>query len=130
VKSEKMKKNEKKTSSIKREDVETLAVGIVIFALFLMLVYSFLQSGTFSQNSPQTNQSYPQSNQSVEKEKHYCSPESRNAEVCTMEYRPVCGWFNQSIKCFRYPCAATYSNPCFACADKKVDYWTEGECPK
>jgi len=63
-------------------------------------------------------------------EKHYCTPEQRGAEICTMEYRPVCGWFNQSILCFAYPCAQTYSNPCMACAEDKVAYWTEGECPK
>jgi len=62
--------------------------------------------------------------------KTYCTPAQRGAEVCTMEYRPVCGWFNESIQCIRYPCAATYSNPCMACADDKVAYWTEGECPK
>ncbi|MEM4134090.1 MAG: hypothetical protein QXO35_03660 [Candidatus Micrarchaeia archaeon] len=64
------------------------------------------------------------------KNKNYCTPESRNAEVCITLYEPVCGWFNESIKCVRYPCAATYSNKCFACQDPKVEYWTEGECPK
>ncbi|MEM4589644.1 MAG: hypothetical protein QXK21_00010 [Candidatus Micrarchaeia archaeon] len=64
------------------------------------------------------------------KNKNYCTPESRKAEICVALYEPVCGWFNESIKCVRYPCAATYSNKCFACQDPKVEYWTEGECPK
>ncbi|MCS7109488.1 MAG: hypothetical protein NZ903_01695 [Candidatus Micrarchaeota archaeon] len=61
--------------------------------------------------------------------KNYCTEESRKAEVCIAVYDPVCGWFNSSIKCVRYPCAETYSNSCFACMDEKVEYWTKGECP-
>ena len=61
---------------------------------------------------------------------NHCSAESRTADVCYDLYKPVCGWFNQSIQCFKYPCAATYSNECFACQDPKVAYWTEGECPQ
>lgn len=68
--------------------------------------------------------------QTKEIQKNYCSLKSRKADVCIMVYQPVCGWFNESIKCIKYPCAATYSNPCFACQDLKVDYWTDGECPK
>lgn len=66
----------------------------------------------------------------TEMEKTYCTPKQRLAQACTMEYNPVCGWFNQTIRCFAYPCAATYGNPCTACADDKVSYWTAGECPK
>jgi hypothetical protein len=65
-----------------------------------------------------------------EQGKNYCSPESRQAEVCAQFYQPVCGWFNSSIQCIKYPCAATYSNSCFACANPQVEYWTDGECPK
>lgn len=62
--------------------------------------------------------------------KNYCSPEQRGAEICTMEYAPVCGWSNENIKCLRYPCAQTYSNKCMACSNENVAYWTDGECPK
>jgi hypothetical protein len=51
-------------------------------------------------------------------------------QACTKEYMPVCGWFDFSIRCVKYPCATTYSNKCTACADSKVAYWTEGECPE
>lgn len=63
-------------------------------------------------------------------EKTFCKPEQRGSVACTMEYRPVCGWFDESIQCIKYPCAATYSNPCMACSDEIVAYWTEGECPE
>lgn len=62
-------------------------------------------------------------------EKHYCTAQSRQADVCIELYLPVCGWFSQEIKCIRYPCAQTFSNRCFACMDDKVEYWTDGECP-
>ncbi|MBN2052124.1 DUF333 domain-containing protein [Candidatus Woesearchaeota archaeon] len=65
------------------------------------------------------------------KARTYCKPDQRGENIaCTMEYMPVCGWFNQSIQCVKYPCAATYGNKCTACADSKVAYWTEGECPE
>lgn len=58
----------------------------------------------------------------------YCS--SPRPEVCTKEYKPVCGWFSQEVQCIRYPCASTFSNSCFACMDSNVAYYTDGECPK
>ncbi|MFH1181988.1 MAG: DUF333 domain-containing protein [Candidatus Woesearchaeota archaeon] len=61
--------------------------------------------------------------------KTICADEQKNAEVCTLEYAPVCGWWNSTIQCIRYPCAATYGNKCQACADAKVASWTQGECP-
>ncbi|HIH17600.1 MAG TPA: hypothetical protein HA282_05275 [Nanoarchaeota archaeon] len=65
-----------------------------------------------------------------EKEKVFCEPGQKNAEACIALYKPVCGWFNPGqIQCVKYPCAQKYSNSCFACADGKVSYYTEGECP-
>ncbi len=61
--------------------------------------------------------------------KTYCPPGER-PQACTLEYAPVCGWFNESIKCIKEPCAGTYGNKCQACANPSVEYWTEGECPK
>ncbi|MFA5856058.1 MAG: hypothetical protein WC867_01770 [Candidatus Pacearchaeota archaeon] len=62
--------------------------------------------------------------------KTYCKPEQRNAEICTMDYDPVCGWFDDSINCFKYPCASTYSNACEACIKEDVEYHTPGNCPE
>ena len=66
----------------------------------------------------------------INQNKTFCKAEQRNAALCYTVYSPVCGWFNENIKCFKYPCAATYSNDCNACKDEKVLYYTEGECPK
>lgn len=63
-------------------------------------------------------------------QKILCTPEQKKAQVCPEYFSATCGWFNSSIQCIKYPCAQTFSNPCFACADENVDYYTVGECPK
>ncbi len=50
----------------------------------------------------------------------YCTEEQKQAEICTMEYAPVCGYDNSGTK-------QTYGNKCGACAAGS-DYWVEGEC--
>jgi len=61
---------------------------------------------------------------------NYCTQEQKSAEVCPEYYSATCGWFNSSVKCLKYPCAQTFANPCFACANPNVEYYTTGECPK
>ena len=48
---------------------------------------------------------------------HVCTQEEKSAQICTMDYNPVCG---DNMK--------TYSNGCSACASGEVDSWTLGEC--
>ena len=44
-------------------------------------------------------------------------------QVCTMDYRPVCGTLTDgSMK--------TYSNGCGACSDIEVISWVENACPE
>jgi hypothetical protein len=93
---------------------------VVFFSLlaFFLLLYS---SGVFNKDE---NNNPPDGNGMV-----YCASKQRKADACIALYAPVCGWFDDSIQCVKYPCAETYSNSCFACMDEKVEYYTEGECP-
>ncbi|MBR9676094.1 hypothetical protein GOV05_03740 [Candidatus Woesearchaeota archaeon] len=64
-----------------------------------------------------------------QEEKTFCTDKQRGVQACTMEFNPVCGWSDETIQCIKYPCASTYSNPCVACSERTVEYWTAGECP-
>jgi hypothetical protein len=64
-----------------------------------------------------------------DEEKNFCTEEQKGALVCGLEEDTVCGWFSENIKCIAFPCAATFNNPCMACTDENVAYWTDGECP-
>jgi len=67
-------------------------------------------------------------NETSDLERHVCTPDEREVDACIELYQPVCGYFNDSIQCVKAPCAATYSNGCFACMDEKVEAWTAGAC--
>lgn len=52
--------------------------------------------------------------------KNICTDEEKQAEICTLEYDPVCGFKTDGT-------SETYGNKCGACSDQ-VDYWEPGEC--
>lgn len=53
-------------------------------------------------------------------------------EMCTREYRPVCGLKDTGIRCVTEPCPSsehkTYGNACDACADPAVLSYSAGAC--
>lgn len=51
----------------------------------------------------------------------YQSCPERRPEICTQEYRPVCGLADDQLP-------HTYGNACTACADEQVHGYSTGEC--
>jgi hypothetical protein len=111
----KKKKTDKKArvNSKTHSKLFYILIALIIFILAIIVIF------------------YLQKQYTAKEEGIKCDEGSRTTpEYCTKIYSPVCGWFNQNIKCFKYPCAQTYSNACIACIDQKVERWTKGECPK
>ncbi|CAA0094945.1 Uncharacterised protein [Zhongshania aliphaticivorans] len=58
--------------------------------------------------------------------------ESTRPEMCTREYRPVCGHIDTGVRCVTAPCPSerhnTYGNACSACADENVIGYEIGDC--
>jgi hypothetical protein len=62
--------------------------------------------------------------------RNYCGPDSRLVDACVEIYDPVCGvFFSGRGGCPEDPCAQTFSNDCFACMNRSIEYWLPGECP-
>jgi hypothetical protein len=59
------------------------------------------------------------------KPEKYCSPNQRGAQFCTMQYEPVCAYHHS---CYHPPCLTTRGNPCMACSDPDVEFYTLGSC--
>lgn len=58
-----------------------------------------------------------------------CTKESKSVEFCLEVYKPVCGWFVESPEqCKDKYCRESFANDCFACKDKRVIGYTEGNC--
>ena len=58
-----------------------------------------------------------------------CTPEQKQADVCTQVYQPVCA--SVRVECIKAPCnpiKQTFSNQCTACSAPRVLSYTPGEC--
>ena len=53
-------------------------------------------------------------------------------ELCTQDYRPVCGLRDTGVRCVTTPCESTervtYGNACAACSNPGVVGYSEGMC--
>jgi hypothetical protein len=63
----------------------------------------------------------------------FVSCEDPRPEMCTRDYRPVCGARDTGVRCITTPCPSTewktYGNACTACSDPEVAGHRPGECP-
>ena len=84
---------------------------------------------TKKKNSEIENEKIDHIENSFEEGKHYCNEEQITDQCPTLK-DDVCGWFNENINCLVFPCANDYINPCLACSDTNVEYYTFGKCPK
>lgn len=57
-----------------------------------------------------------------------CTKADRNRDCECAKHRTVCGWFDQTIQCVRYPCAITSNSICEACLNEHVFEVTDGDC--
>jgi len=106
-------------------------IGSIIILAILLVALLLIFHRFVNPNDRTIPKEIPSVNVHVESGKNYCQEESREGGYCIEVYQPVCGWVDsKKIQCIKYPCAQEYSNSCFACQDEKVEYWTEGECPK
>ncbi len=58
-----------------------------------------------------------------------CMDYDRQRSCAGVPMFPVCGWFDASVTCFAYPCAARFSSICTACSVDSVEKITQGRCP-
>jgi len=62
---------------------------------------------------------------------YYCTQQDRDQNCEDQDDLMVCGWFDFSrTRCYDYPCANTFKNPCLACKNTFVEKLTDGTCPK
>jgi hypothetical protein len=58
----------------------------------------------------------------TEQETNLCADEQRDADMCIEVWEPVCGFREDGTK-------KTFSNSCFACMNRDIVHWINGECP-
>lgn len=112
----------KETRRVQAKTKSPLIIALII--IILVLVGVILYFTLSKSNSPPSDSN---TDNKIPDGAIACPPQ--RGEFCAEIYEPVCGWFDsKKIQCIKYPCAQTFSNSCFACGNKDVLYYTEGEC--
>ena len=126
---------------MKKENIFTLALVIVILAAIFLLFFlpekkPILVGGDKDSHGCLIGAGYSWDDAKQkcvrvweEVNKTYCNHTNSIGIFCAQIYSPVCGFFNETIKCIKYPCAENYGNPCEACKNPSVEYYMNGSCP-
>lgn len=93
--------------AVRRQMKNKLKKFLIIVIIIFFLVIAFILFKEKTEENPN---------------KVYCKPEQRNADVCIEIYEPVCGFSDDNLQ------TKTFSNSCFVCIDKNVEYYVRGEC--
>ncbi len=87
-----------------------------------------LDEKTMLVKAPVTKPSIPEAKPAVELFR--CN--NPRPDICSKEYRPVCGYRDSGVRCVSTPCDntqwKTYSNGCDACSDRQLQYYRAGAC--
>ncbi len=63
----------------------------------------------------------------IEKDKNYCP--FRRPVLCPKNLDPVCAFYFKRTVHMKKRCSSfTAPNSCFACLDREVQYWIQGQC--
>ncbi len=87
-----------------------------IIALCVIVIGLSVFTGCTQQENPATCPAGDTEIECTDSEAYTCTDEEKQAEICTLDWNPVCG-----------SDGVTYGNGCGACS-AKVDSWVSGEC--
>lgn len=110
------KKNKKGDSKKQMSKIDEKDKKFIITLISVLIVMAILVLVVYDQTGPYN----PVGGKNLTK----CPSGSENADVCTSEYKPVCGYDSNKNKVKGFP------NDCHACKNETVNYFTEGRCEK
>jgi len=112
------------SSLIKKYAIAFIVVSVLLGGILISIILSLQQSdnGEVDSHGCLVEAGYYwDETQEIcikDSEKEFCPSGSRDADVCIEIYNPVCG----------FPIKQSFSNSCFACLNRNVDYYIPGEC--
>ena len=112
---------------------EIMAKIYLISLLLFVLVFTACSNTEIIQENVDNDAETTQASviQTIDDGRVHCTEESKTNFECrnNYEYKPVCSYFDSTIKCVEEVCSTTDSNKCDACLRPHVEYYIEGTCP-
>lgn len=108
------KKNKKGDSKKQKSKIDEKDKKFIITLISVLVILAIIVLTVYNQTGPHN----PGNNSSMIE----CPSGSENADVCTQEYKPVCGYDSEGNQ------IETFSNDCHACKNTNVSQFTRGQC--